>query len=753
MRLPLLQLVLVTVLAAGPAQAGVAKPGFGRFGRLNEDGLLTLNVTPTGFSTAPPMTPFEVRFATEQPKVLVARLDPTEKVLRLSGGGEGSPSLLRWTLLYPGFAARFGRQAVLEISGVRMRAEGSEIPTPRGIHWILLTADSGRCMPLVIAFREGFSPVGWSLTPQGGTGKLEIRGDEDIGEVRFITPFGMREFPATAREEERNSLRAEAAAWVDRGLPVLRARVYRLSEDGRTIRVMEIFRTPEGEPISPIPPVMAFALEKGYPVAVDGTVRITDCVSKCGPFAFVEGNRLTYDLPIPPIEERAYIRVPDSPERVQLLNGLVGHLGGEWATNAVDLAYAGMANAQMAWAYLGRERRQQLAEAWSKYLPEAFRLPPYAQDAPKQPWQQEAEPFSGHEYVWTYALTGPPPNEYRLDIEWGNALPLYGLQKYAQYTGDWDFVRATLPAVARVFAYLDLGDDWAWMTTVNGDMGYSTGTGDPLAANYAGHVACLRMARAIGDRDAEEFFAYRAARVAVPAVARLWYTDWARERGFIPDNAVVLGFWERSTFTHSVLDETAQNPWGPTSFLSGDGILPEFFALLDAYARPALERFEREYAAGYPHWADGSYQYQFDAIYGGNSIYVTFPHIYARALLGEPAGRLWGYVDSAVGNRGTGFWVAPNVLAELLSRDAPLVMTEWQPAAYRDGFVAEDGKTAVLQFATGRATRWAFSATVRDSFEPQKVILNGRETAFRFQDGILRVSGVVENEFELRIEF
>jgi len=43
--------------------ASAVPSGFGRFGRYNNDGLLTLNVTPYGFEAPSPMQPLSLRFA------------------------------------------------------------------------------------------------------------------------------------------------------------------------------------------------------------------------------------------------------------------------------------------------------------------------------------------------------------------------------------------------------------------------------------------------------------------------------------------------------------------------------------------------------------------------------------------------------------------------------------------------------------------------------------------------------------------
>jgi len=134
-------------------------------------------------------------------------------------------------------------------------------------------------------------------------------------------------------------------------------------------------------------------------------------------------------------------------------------------------------------------------------------------------WRETTEPFTGLNYWWTYKIDGPQGQA--LDLEWGNLLPVYGTYKYAQFTGDWAFVQARWSRIREVMRFTDYADDWAWMTNSNGDMGYSTGTGDPMTAAFGGHVAALKMARALGDTDAETSFAGDGSRRVTLVVHRL----------------------------------------------------------------------------------------------------------------------------------------------------------------------------------------------------------------------------------------
>ncbi len=615
-------LTVLLLLAAVHPLAAAPPEGFGRFGRYHDDGLLTLDIWPDRAE----LSGITIRFASSSVVPAVASIDQSAKVLHLPGGSAGDATQVRYTLLYPGFVATFGADANLRLSRDRVTIEPYTVPGTPVRTGLLLRPSAGSFTAIGIAFADGLAPD-WTLVDTGSTSELRISQPGGLGEVRFFTPGGPLRFSSAPSGAALEELRSSFRSWVPRGVPTLTNRSSTVDFDTATVTLTETFVTTNGEAIAPIPPVLAFAMGEGYAAESLGTLERSSFPTRQGEFAWVAGDTAVYTLPIPPLGHRGHLRPVAQEEEVLLLNDMTSRLGASWATNAVDLGYVGMTPAQQAWPMLNAQRRSQLANAWASYLPFAFRLPPYEPSDPRKTWIEVTEPLTGLQYIYTYAIAGGPGNGYLLDIEWGNMLPVYGLGVYAAYTGDWSLVRDSWPAVAAITRYTDLADDWAWMTTCNGDMGWSTGTGDPMTAAFVGHVAALRMAREIGDDGAARHHAVRAARVAVPAIARFWYTDWAREQGFINSNQIVQGFWEKGTFTATTMSENQTDPWGPTNPLSGNGCQPEFFSTLALRAPAALRTYEDRMLAAYPNLFDGDFDYSISTLYGGNSVYVTFPHI------------------------------------------------------------------------------------------------------------------------------
>ena len=752
----LLPLFVFTLLLSAP---GFSQEGFGRFGRYNDDGLLTLNIEPHFFHFEGMFSEIHVRFANEDVSPDVVYIDTTRKTLNLKNADSTSPDTLYYSLVYPGFCMDYKSRdkAVIYFNTDKLTLDQAEPGSSS--HWMLIRASSGKNIPVVFILKPGLQPDAVEMIKETGNSRLEIDA-EDIGRIRVVTPIGIMRNSAGRDVQKLKNL---AQSWSERGFPHLTGRTYAYNREEMSVTITETFESRDGSSISPVPPVLAFAMSHDYPASVEQDLIRTDCVTKYGTYAYVEGTTVTCTLPVPPLEDRGYLRIPGRDSKKDKLNQMVSHMPGEWATNGVDLAYAGIANAQMAHPYLDAVNRNKVKQAWGNYLWKGFKIPVDGEYDPDytgpKAWKEETEPFTGETYLWTYKISGPAPRNNALDIEWGNMLPLYGLYKYAQFTGDWDFVRDRWWTIRdHIFRYMHLGDDWAWMTNVNGDMGYSTGTGDPMTAAYGGQLACLKMARALGEKDDEAYFAYKCARVAIPAVSRFWYTDWARNEIYaIYPNNVVLGFWEKRSVVSVTMDQDSNDPWSPTTNLSGDGVLPESFSLFLEYGREALKEYEGEFAQYYPDWYNADHDYPFSTTYGGNSVYITFPHLYSRSVLGEDSTEtLWGYFDKAFETESSAYFIGPNVAAELLSREAPFYLTEWAPAAYNDGYVENNGNLAVLNFTLPpESMNWKMTGRVREKNTPVKVEMNGKEIDYSFDEESrdLSIEASMSGDYAVKIYF
>jgi hypothetical protein len=728
--------LMAALAVAASAHAGVKPYAFGRFGFSNDDGLLTMNVSPGGIEVeGGPHITWQQHGT---PKV--ASITATEKTLALPPTKTG-PANLRYTLLYPGMEAGFGPLAKVSFSDNRafgVSLNGGPIAAP-GSGWItakspdVVVMSDEVCVPIIVTMNPTPRRVRF-LRDTAVERTIEIEGDRPTT-IRFTVPsLERRSLPDAAAV--RRFLRL-----VDTHAPIARLlkETYTLDRNAGAVAITDVY-TPANAHIV-LPPMLAFAASHEYPVKPIATGAL---FCKYGPLVFggAKGTA-SYRLPVPPTSERGYLAPAKTDALQPLLNDLCGHWPAAWCRNGVDLSYAGVTNAAMAWNLLTHESKAKARSAWKTYLDAGFRLPPYSAKSAATPWKTMRDPFSGKSFLWGYSIDN---HVRQCDLEWGIGLPLYGLYKYGSVTGDWARVKSHWPAAQRLAGYFDLADDYAWMTVCNAQDGYSTGTGDALNGGYAGMVAMLEMSRHLGDREAEAKYAYRAARMALLTAMRPAYTKWGRAHGMLDRDEAALGFWEKASFTSS---RFSGDPWGVTTLLSADGCLPELMELYKTAQPSAWKSFLDEYAATLPDWYDATHQYPFEVTYNGNSGYVTFPHIYARAWFGASNEDLRTWIEAAQPNRNNA-WVAPNAIAEVITQGAPLLLNGWGNAAIPSGTYTSDS-AAIHVSAPGPVT---LRLGLRRDIASLKV--DGKAVPFSLVDGPLGAElplPVPKGSHDIRISF
>jgi hypothetical protein len=429
--------------------------------------------------------------------------------------------------------------------------------------------------------------------------------------------------------------------------------------------------------LAPIPPVLAHAVTQDYPVtfSAQGAHPFPKKVeynkvypglnlllkTRYGEYGALVGSRFVqYQLPIPPMEKEVsdrtgiFASANGKEELTKLINESVTVLCSPTAPNAVDRGFKGNAQAWMAYPYLTDENKTRLWDSSTTATLKTF---------DPDIWNVRVEPFSKTPYLWTYFLEGPYYEMY--DIDWGNGLPIYGFQKYAQYSGDWPSVEENWDRIKAANRYFEVGDSWMWMSVSNADLGHGTGAGDCLCASYVSALAMSKMAKRLGDESTYQSATYRAAKTAVPMLTRFWMNDYAHENKMISRDEYVIGYLEDD----GVLSVSKNDdPWYMTSVLSGDGVEPEVFDLYMKYGKDALQKYEDKFDVFYPNWDDGDYKYYRHFTYPDNSGYSTLPHIYSRFRLGYSMDTIMNYIQMAQKNREM-WWVAPNVLAEIADKE------------------------------------------------------------------------------------
>jgi len=718
------------ILAADPTASGSLiqrkRPSFGRFGEFEHNGLPAVNeISPTRIAVKRGPS-FDVSLDTADHISIVRDknepgVDGWHQLSRVTGTLLKNRLIytVRQNLLYPGAVFNVEHGPVMQF---RVR-----FPQNSGHVFPLSSEETekvfGKSMPGLAVY--GFLPSGESNTPAilaasglsvnitQASNQIDVslaRGNGATGESRvyIFYPVGLYQ---VAVQSEPKSLSDIASAvrpgtdpaqvlrqWLRVGLyePTGVDEYFSPVNNDKAIRVYQVNRyrpaagVDLGGPLVVRPPQLDFAAQLlDYPIGGPST-------SSTGVLAFsgdmhysiplnesstatvnvAPQDRLhviSYDLPVPPLNERAPVKIFHQQELESLIDQTaLSDLGSTASFTAVDALYKSRVQAYQAYSYLTLDKRNALAKSSAATI-----IPALGGHF----WNQSVEPLSGLRYWYTYFIQGPYFKPY--DQDWGNGLSLYGLETYVKYTGDWALPARNWDAIERLFSWFDVSDDWEWMRASNSVHGHGTGGGDCHNATYAAAVAYAKLAKGAGREADYHYGLYTLSRAALLGLNRFAYNDFARSNGFKGENSLVLGFHEGSGFLEGELD---RYPWNVTSNISGNGIQTENHDLYMTRAQDAMRNYEQIFEKSYPDWWNGNYKYPFDTIYKGNSGYISLPHIYLRARLGgDSFATLSDYIERARSNRYL-WWLAPPVVAEVLTKKADgIVVTEWDNAAFLGG--------------------------------------------------------------------
>jgi hypothetical protein len=280
------KVVLLVMFALQLVCPALADQAYGRFGRFHEDGLLTTNVHPRGFTLLGTNPELNIRWGDPKAPLsaVVNSINPTEKILAIDGGGVGAPSSIRYTLVYPGFSATFGKQLVLRFSNRAGKAVRVGLdPTRLKQGWLLvIPADRYPAVPLLIKVPRSPQTKAW-FTGDG----LTVESPSPLGEVIFTTPTGLRPVASL------NAAWKAVSDWGDAPIPVLQA--ISNEKSATEITTTQTWNTP----YAPISPILALALQAGFPARVPGPLVRTEIRTRYGPYAYVAAKSASISHPVP----------------------------------------------------------------------------------------------------------------------------------------------------------------------------------------------------------------------------------------------------------------------------------------------------------------------------------------------------------------------------------------------------------------------------------------------------------------------
>ena len=267
-------IVLLIILLIANVKPSHADQSYGRFGRFHEDGLLTTNLHPRGFTVLGTNPELSVGWGDPKASLsaITASINPTEKRLTINGGGIGAPTQIRYTLLYPGFSATFGKQMVLRFKNRANKSVRVGLdPTRLRQGWLLIIPeDTYPAIPLLIRVPKSSTTKAW-FTGDG----LTVESEAPLGEVVFTTPTGSRFVPSL------DAAWKAVVDWGDAPIPSVVSTKVTTTDTATTLTTM--FDTP----YAPVSPLLALALDSGWAGSIKGPLVRTNIRTRYGPFVYV----------------------------------------------------------------------------------------------------------------------------------------------------------------------------------------------------------------------------------------------------------------------------------------------------------------------------------------------------------------------------------------------------------------------------------------------------------------------------------
>lgn len=271
---------------------------------------------------------------------------------------------------------------------------------------------------------------------------------------------------------------------------------------------------------APLPPPLAIAGEDVPGLLLDPRAISLDFPSKYGPlYGVLNSTWSSYTLPLPCPRRK----ISFSSDSAGTLSDMISRDFADFLSYHLDAPEIGNpGNYSFVFQYsfvllvshlLKKEEKERLLAIIRSGL-EKVCNPEYQYRGPggRQccSWYLRREPFSGVSYYSTYLHVGGIsryPDAGRqtiensrwpfIEIDWGNAMSLYGTWLGTLFTGSWELIRDHWSVLRKAFDYYLVMMDWACMTTAYAENGITWNDG----TNYGGYLGFLNMAEMLGKEE------------------------------------------------------------------------------------------------------------------------------------------------------------------------------------------------------------------------------------------------------------
>lgn len=597
------------------------------------------------------------------------------------------------------------------------------------------------------------------LTLQHRPASVEFRNGEiilsrpaGVGTVGFAQLYGVRPLPAgwstrwkqlpQAVAEQCRRLNAVMTAYpwqCDEFFAVDRENNRLHIANGFTYRKIQNDWNYPGREIAPLPPVLPFAVRKGYPAQLPEYENF-DFDTIFGPYAGVYANRLEYSLFLPDLQGVSYLKTDRYPQRITRANQAVWSYKEMHPNSYTARPHYPVTTWAMyldSWNLLNPAERKFLETCNQISLDVYFAATRNANYTLEGIYEshlpaERVEPFTGLFYPVFGWISRSKNRTYWSDITDFSGFLLRWIQLYGRHTGDWDRIRRNWSDIRANYLPLLRRCDWPSMAvgTTDSRLAHSI---DMAPDSWLASEAMYKLSCRMKERRFADLAAMVAAREAVPLVTSLFKRelemaycnswDWKSQ---IPE----IGYNQSGAVANTRWD----NPVLSTSMIVGMHYSAPLLDLYRSTCPEALAAFTRRMKESYPQWKNPRY------LRKGDRLSVNGPLPFARYLffadvenapteelaelasIGalERGGSLWGTTS------GSCYYLLSNSAAALLvGRDAPVRLRNWEPARLEQAVYQEQKNTAQITFIAPEPFRAEFISFA----EPAEILVNGRKAA------------------------
>ena len=423
--------------------------------------------------------------------------------------------------------------------------------------WLLLFR-SEKGQPLLLAFSKQPEVLS-ARSRKGNVEGIAIRGNKSVGILATGRPWGVREMkcgtwktkiPEKALEQVRLSLNFAL------NFPVACEEIFSIDREKRIVDIINVFRfertkdewnTPVKE-FAFLPALCGFMAQEKRLVTPKGQINDFQIPTFHGPLTGVLGNNtIRYTLPLPPDDDLMAVGVKDeeinAAQNRSFEGGVRWSCGGRVPMNAwtpenpagtgnplrnIDpFAWNfGLCSALQGAFFLNDTNRKRLEERARRRFLEPVELYQYKNFA-----RHRQEPFSHLNYPIVFNSFYPNTAAYAGDM---GSVVIYGdsneactvavwiARQLADGFGQADMARLNWNYFRYVMRYQKYIDDYVFLAGSCRETGVGAWV-DMLNGEYSGMLAYARLAELNNDTAEQEQALYRAAKKAVPTLARLFF--------------------------------------------------------------------------------------------------------------------------------------------------------------------------------------------------------------------------------------